>query len=115
MNQITIMNSIFTHVCAYNGGAIYLQGFSDINIVNSNFTHCSSVDYGGAIFTSNYKKLQMDNLVFSDNSGGLGGSDLLVLDSLAPLTLSHSSFTRSQNNSAILSIRASLTISSSSF
>lgn len=63
-NVISIVATSFRNVCAKQGGAIYMGGFSDIMISESEFSNCRSVDRGGAIFAINFNSWKIENSSF---------------------------------------------------
>jgi len=47
-------NSILENSIAKDGGAIYLLGYSNLTIVNTNFTNNYATDQGGAIYATSF-------------------------------------------------------------
>ncbi len=117
-----IKDCTFHNLSASNdGGAIYFDmdsGSSHIptglNIINSNFTNCSSA-YGGALAIQG-NKLIVENSNFKDNSAKVYGGALYT--TWCAVTLTDSSFTSNsagRNAGAIYFDKGRLTINKSNF
>ena len=105
---LDIKDVTFLGNTAYQAGAIYGAGLSEITILDSEFTSNSSESSGGAIYINGQAKLRLTNTLLNDNQAGHGGG-AIVLDSAGTRTLENNTFSgnRASTGGAIQIIQTS--------
>lgn len=56
---LTIENSVFVNGIAYQGGAIFISGFSTLTIIKSQFLNNIAKIGGGAIYANGFKSISI--------------------------------------------------------
>lgn len=76
---LSIYNSIFDYGLASQGGAIYINGLSNVIINYATFTNNYASDSGGAIYSTGYQYVAINNTIFIDNYAFSKGSEYYAL------------------------------------
>ena len=92
--NITIDQTYFVDGIAYSGGAIYIQGSSDILITNSFFVNNFAYYSGGAIYANGFNSVIIQqSSQFSSNRALQYGDDFYLTNSLNNFTIMDSLIT----------------------
>jgi len=73
---LTVKRSYFSSGLAQQGGAVYLQGLSEVSFESCRFIDNYATNFGGAIFANGYSYLSITTSTFTNNEVGSIGSDL---------------------------------------
>lgn len=74
-----------------DGGAIYMEDYTYVEIKNSVIDNCCSEDYGGAIY-SDGGRLFLDNVLFTGNSALDNGGAINMQDEMTSLRIENCTF-----------------------
>lgn len=74
-----VTSCVFDYGLAEQGGAIYINGLSTVNITQSTFTNNYASSSGGAIYSTGYQWVGIMNSYFSNNVAYDKGSEYYAL------------------------------------
>ncbi|MCF8358220.1 MAG: right-handed parallel beta-helix repeat-containing protein [Prolixibacteraceae bacterium] len=86
--------TLFTDTEKFNGGALFIKGFSNIIVNNCSFTNCSVVNQGGAIFWGGETDgISITNCSFNNVEAGNHGGAIKIEEECQNILLQNNAFT----------------------
>ena len=77
-SNITLTNSTFSYGYALNGGTIFVSGSSKLELFSWAITNSKALKSGGAIYAMRGAEINLEDLVLTNNSAEVYGSDLYM-------------------------------------